>query len=276
MSDIRKTVGDLTDRGTFDGTEQMEVFPTSLGVSRKKKVGTAAERDVTTSATDTTAGRVTKVGDGGLLGDAITDNAFDTIDKRTQFMKQGSGGDSPSAFVTGLHIRNTNVAGLQMIGNVSSSALTLRARSSNAGVWTPWRELHHSGNLPYETGTWTPELSFGGASVGITYSVQQGRYTRVGNRVFYDLAILLTNKGSSVGQAFITLPLVSAGPTSFPGSCFYSAISIASGDVLAGRSVVSSASCLFNIMKPTGSSVAFTDVNATNTSLIRLSGHYQV
>jgi len=35
----------------------------------------------------------------------------------------------------------------------------------------------------YEEGTYVPVLQFGGANVGITYSVQAGTYTKVGNRV---------------------------------------------------------------------------------------------
>jgi hypothetical protein len=58
----------------------------------------------------------------------------------------------------------------------------------------------------YQTGTFTPVLSFGGLSTGITYSVggQLGEYTRVGNVVHYALAISLTNKGSATGTAGIT------------------------------------------------------------------------
>jgi hypothetical protein len=55
----------------------------------------------------------------------------------------------------------------------------------------------------YEEGSWTPALTFGGASVGITYSTQLGTYTKVGNMVQGRFAIILTNKGSSVGNALI-------------------------------------------------------------------------
>jgi hypothetical protein len=62
MADIRKTVGDLDTRVTFDGTEQMEVFPTSQGKSFKKKVGTAAERDSIVNNESITTGLVPTVG----------------------------------------------------------------------------------------------------------------------------------------------------------------------------------------------------------------------
>jgi hypothetical protein len=56
----------------------------------------------------------------------------------------------------------------------------------------------------YSTGTWTPALDFGGASVGITYNTQVGQYTRIGNLVTIFCDIELTSKGTSVGAARIT------------------------------------------------------------------------
>jgi hypothetical protein len=56
----------------------------------------------------------------------------------------------------------------------------------------------------YDEGLWTPILNFGGATTGITYSVQGGMYTRVGNRIFLCCRILLTSKGTATGKATIT------------------------------------------------------------------------
>lgn len=58
----------------------------------------------------------------------------------------------------------------------------------------------------YEEGTWTPGLSFGGANTGIAYvaGYTNGRYTRIGNRVFVQGAIILSSKGSATGPALIT------------------------------------------------------------------------
>jgi len=54
------------------------------------------------------------------------------------------------------------------------------------------------------TGTWTPNLLFGGAAVGMTYGTRTGTYTRVGNIVTVAMRIALTAKGSSTGTATIT------------------------------------------------------------------------
>lgn len=53
----------------------------------------------------------------------------------------------------------------------------------------------------YSSGTFTPTLSFGGTSVGITYTRQHGLYTALGNMVFIQLAIDLSSMGSSTGLA---------------------------------------------------------------------------
>ena len=61
----------------------------------------------------------------------------------------------------------------------------------------------------YETGTWTPSITFGGGSTGVVYSVQRGSYTRIGNQVTIHARIDLTSKGSSNGDFRVTgLPFV--------------------------------------------------------------------
>ena len=72
-------------------------------------------------------------------------------------------------------------------------------------------DILHKGNFPYETGVWTPELRFGGSTSGITYSGQWGRYTRIGNIVYWVLQLDLSSKGSATGEATITgLPYLAA------------------------------------------------------------------
>ena len=62
----------------------------------------------------------------------------------------------------------------------------------------------------YEEGTWTPSITFGGASVGLTGTFN-GRYTKVGRTVTVNGIITLTAKGSSTGNAKLTgLPFTSA------------------------------------------------------------------
>ena len=52
----------------------------------------------------------------------------------------------------------------------------------------------------YVTGSWTPSISFGTGTTGITYSTQAGTYTRIGDLVHAYFYIVLTSKGSDTGN----------------------------------------------------------------------------
>ena len=51
----------------------------------------------------------------------------------------------------------------------------------------------------YEQGTFTPTLSYSSGASGVTYSAQQGRYTKIGDTCFFQLRVNLTSKGTSSG-----------------------------------------------------------------------------
>ena len=71
----------------------------------------------------------------------------------------------------------------------------------------------------YEEGTWTMGISFGGASTGVTYSTNQGTYTKIGRQVTVNGYVLLTSKGSSTGSATITgLPFTIGNSVAFSTS----------------------------------------------------------
>lgn len=55
-----------------------------------------------------------------------------------------------------------------------------------------------------EYGTWTPGISFGGGSTGITYTFQSGTYVKSGRSVYYCYSFATSSKGSSTGNAKIT------------------------------------------------------------------------
>ncbi len=64
----------------------------------------------------------------------------------------------------------------------------------------------------YEVATWTPALTFGGGSTGITYTSRAGAYVRIGTLIYVHGVVVLSSKGSSTGNAVITgLPYTSGG-----------------------------------------------------------------
>jgi hypothetical protein len=56
----------------------------------------------------------------------------------------------------------------------------------------------------YEEGNWTPGFTFGGSAAGVAYSVQEGKFTRIGRQVTCMFDVRLTSNGSGSGAALLT------------------------------------------------------------------------
>ena len=98
------------------------------------------------------------------------------------------------------------------VGNATPSA-------SGAGITFPaTQSASTDANTldDYEEGTWTPAITFGGGSTGITYSSQSGFYTKIGNTVTVQFRVNLSSKGSSTGSVVLGgLPFTTGGTYSF-------------------------------------------------------------
>ena len=134
----------------------------------------------------------------------------------------------------------------------------------------------------YSNTTFTPTLTFGGGSTGITYTTQVGFYTRIGNLVTVSINLTLSSKGSSTGIAAISgLPFAASatnviyilngyvfGMTSFPTTT-----TIPMGLILASSSTVD----IWGYLGPTTGTISqFADTNFAATSTIRFNGFYRV
>ena len=122
-------------------------------------------------------------------------------------------------------------------------------------------------------GTFTPILSFGGASVGITYSTQLGNYTKIGDRTFFTITITLTSKGSSVGVAAIAgLPNTSS--VTINQNCAIRGIAMgASVNTMQAYVGAGSNSVLLDRIAA-GALTNMTDTDFNAASSINISGHY--
>lgn len=94
---------------------------------------------------------------------------------------------------TGAAITDAAGVGYLRSGNTSGSTLT--------NVYTTSGTVTVDGQF---FGSWTPVVTFGGVSTGITYSTQTGYYVRQGNLVYLECTLVLTSKGAATGTAQIT------------------------------------------------------------------------
>jgi len=130
----------------------------------------------------------------------------------------------------------------------------------------------------YEEGTWTPTLSFSGASTGITYGASTlGRYTKIGNLVTATGMLVLTNKGSATGPAQIGgLPFIAANDSVY-GSV---AVGVATGfSGITGSAlgaVLPNTARIGLYQSANGASTGLTNTQFSNTSAIYLTASYAV
>ena len=135
---------------------------------------------------------------------------------------------SPGADTVGL------TAGGTLVGSVGlGTTLALQGATSQSGTGITFPATQSASSNAntlddYEEGTWTPQLTFGLANVGMTGTFS-GRYVKVGNQVTIFAYVVVTNKGSSTGAAtLINLPFnpITAGQAYAATSLYVGATSI--------------------------------------------------
>ena len=127
----------------------------------------------------------------------------------------------------------------------------------------------------YEEGAWTPTIAFDGASVGVTYVLQQGSYTKVGRLVTATCFVILSSKGSSSGNAYIEgLPFATSSTYYAAGVIRISAITC-SGPV-AVNTTPATTNLLFTTTSLLGVLSLMTDTNFSNSSSVIMTISYIV
>lgn len=129
-------------------------------------LGTAATANVTTSATDTTAGRLMKVGDFGLGLDAVAVADANTIPASGVYRLEGSSGvNGPLTgfFFTLVNYRYGTTSGAQIATLLGDTTGRTWVRSQQANVWGAWQEIALT-NSPTFTGTPTAPTASAGTS----------------------------------------------------------------------------------------------------------------
>jgi len=128
----------------------------------------------------------------------------------------------------------------------------------------------------YEEGTWTPQITASAGSAGTAaYSNQMGRYTKIGNKVFFEFQVVMTNKGSwSAYTRVLGFPftVTSGGLTAFAIARFPD--DTIGANMIAGELQPSSTYCFF----PTGSRLdTLHDISNVDTGYYLVgAGHYTI
>lgn len=133
------------------------------------------------------------------------------------------------------------------------------------------------GSSFYSTGNWLPNLSFGGLSVGITYGVQYGEYTRIGNIVAFTAYIELTSKGSSVGTAaFTNLPFTAVNAAHVASTMMATTrVTFGVAHTSPYASVIPNTTLLFLFASGSGlTALILDDTSFADTSHVSISGIY--
>ena len=129
----------------------------------------------------------------------------------------------------------------------------------------------------YEEGTWTMGVSFGGNSVGVTYNLNTGTYTKIGRQVTVNGLLVLTSKGSSTGNAKLTgLPFTIGSANSNYSSVSLRLDSINFTNQFQGFGLINSTTIDLEEITILGVVTALSDSDFINTSGILVSLTYFV
>lgn len=182
----------------------------------------------------------------------------------------------------------TSTGNLQNIASVASGSVLTSAGTSTIPAWSSTPSVTSitlsSGTAlsKYVEGTWTPVLAFGGSTTGFTYTTQKGHYTQIGNIVFVQCDITLSNKGSGTGNVTMSGLPVTSGNTSTTGISQFDIAMLTpitlTGVTTSGVQIDSAATTVTFLVfnDPTGGVANMTTTNTTfqNNTQMRWQGFY--
>jgi hypothetical protein len=146
------------------------------------------------------------------------------------FVEQPLGTTGITVNSTGLvGINNTSPASrLDVVGNAQvTGRLTLAGSTAGVAFPASFTDTASANVLDdYEEGTFTPTISYEGSSgVTTTYTTQLGNYTKIGNRVFFNIYVVFRPSSNSVTSA-ATMTVRIAGLPFAQRTGYYAAVDI--------------------------------------------------
>lgn len=125
-------------------------------------------------------------------------------------------------------------------------------------------------------GSFTPGVSFGGGTTGITYTTQTASYLKRGNRVFISGYIALSSKGSSTGAAKLTgLPFTARNNNDSNSVLSAYLVGVTFANQHQHLFDLNATTVSLNEVSAAGTATNLTDADFSNTSSIFFSGTYR-
>ena len=175
---------------------------------------------------------------------------------------------------------------VENIDSISAAMVPVGDRAQNLGSSSNSWDVAYVDGVSFDDGTntlanytasttFTPSLEFGGATTGITYTTQAGRYCRVGSIVYFSIYLLLSSKGTATGTATITGLPFTVNITSSVTHCVYSNVTVPAGrtDIAFFPANVQTYGTLYGY--GTGTTIsALNDTHFAATSSVYITGCY--
>jgi hypothetical protein len=284
VSSITNAIGALNYKGTWDANANSPALASSVGTKGDYYVvGTAGSTNLNGITNwgigDWAAfnGSVWQRVEGGanLNGVDLSVSGTSTLSGLTASTSLALNASKEIISVTNTGTGNNVLATTPtLVGDVTLSTGNLIIGTSGKGI--DFSITSHPAGMTsellsdYEEGTFTPDLRFGGAKVGMAGTFT-GNYTKIGRAVNVQVRIALSAKGSSTGVATIEgLPFTSS---TYPAAI----IDPSNTWVLTGAAFVGLASTtLYLLQQTTTGRTTLSDTNLSNDSDMRLEVTYIV
>ena len=176
--------------------------------------------------------------------------------------------DEARLSVSGTGSRDVTINTGNLVIGTSGKGIDFSATANSSGTMTS--ELLND----YEEGSFTPSITFNGSDLGVVYTGRTGRYTKIGNRVFFNILLNISNKGTATGIAAITgLPFTpGAGNQGYGAAVGADIGGITFDNIITYRIVGGNTS--ITLIENGGAGI--TEADFTNISQQIVSGHYYV